>query len=98
MNTPIKCAKALSEEEKRERYEQGVLCKTCGGTGYKGRIGTYELLIIDDNIANDIKNNKSVKEIEITAIKNGMLTLMEYGIELVKMKLTTISELLRVCK
>ena len=43
-------------------------------------------------------SDKSDREIESTAIENGMLTLMQYGIELVKMQLTTVSELQRVCK
>ena len=67
--------------------------------GYKGRIGTYELLIVDNKIQAAISEGKSDKEIEKIAIaQNNMLTLSQYGVELVKEHLTTTSELIRVCK
>ena len=97
-NTPLRCATVLSAEEKQKRTAEKTICQVCNGTGYKGRIGTYELMLINSAIANDIKNDKSDREIESTAIENGMLTLMQYGIELVKMQLTTVAELQRVCK
>ncbi|ABX08755.1 GspE/PulE family protein [Prochlorococcus marinus] len=98
-NTPIRYANVLSSEEKEQRKREGTLCGHCSGTGYKGRVGAYELLVINRPIQNAITSNKTDKEIEEMAVDNNeMLTLMKYGVELVKEQLTTLSELERVCK
>ena len=84
-----------ANKEKRKR--ENTLCKQCSGTGYKGRVGTYELLVINKKIQDGISANKSDREIESSAVQeNGMLTLKSYAIELVKMGLTTLSELKKV--
>lgn len=46
-NTPIRYANVLSSEEKEQRKREGTLCGHCSGTGYKGRVGAYELLVIN---------------------------------------------------
>ena len=75
------------------------MCPQCGGTGYKGRVGVYELLLLDRHIQNAIASGKTDNEIEDIAVnKNSMLTLTQYGVELVKDHLTTTSEVIRVCK
>ena len=69
------------------------------GAGFKGRIGTYELLLLDRKIQTAISNGKTDREVEQIAVnENSMLTLTQYGVELVKQHLTTTSELIRVCK
>ena len=70
----------------------------CNGTGYSGRIGTYEYLPITRDIQLALREKKNDKEIERIAIDNGMLTLESYGMELVKRELTTTKEIKRVCK
>ena len=84
--------------EKESRKREKTLCLRCNGTGYNGRVGTYELLILKRNIQDQIINNKSTQDIEQLAQQNGMLTLFEYGAKLVESQLTTVSELLRICK
>ena len=74
------------------------VCKVCNGTGYNGRIGAYEYLPITREIKSALRDKKNEKEIESTAIEAGMLTLEAYGLELVKGELTTINEIMRVCK
>lgn len=91
--TLARFATALNAGETQQCKQDGTLCSHCGGRGYKGRIGTYELLLINDEIANCIKQNKSTHEIESIAQCNGMLTLKEYAVELIAQQLTTISEL-----
>ena len=71
---------------------------TCKGSGYNGRIGSYELLVMNRPIQEAIKLQKSDNEIEEIALQEGMLTLMNYGVELIKRELTTTSEVIRVCK
>ena len=98
-NTPIMYANALSPEEKATRKRENTLCQKCQGSGYHQRIGVYELLIVDRKIQNAITKGLTDKEIENLAVNdNSMLTLTQYGVELVKDHLTTLSEVIRVCK
>ena len=98
-NTPVMYANSLSAEEKAERKRENTLCPQCQGSGYKGRIGAYELLLLDRKIQNAIAVGMTNREVEEIAVnENSMLTLTQYGVELVKEHLTTVSEVIRVCK
>ena len=98
-NTPIMHANSLTAKEKAERKKENTLCQKCLGSGYKGRVGTYELLIVDRKIQNAISKGLTDRELEKLAVEeNSMLTLTQYGVELVKENLTTLSEVVRVCK
>ena len=98
-NTPIMYANSLSGQEKLARKKEKTLCAKCQGSGYKGRVGAYELLIVDRKVQNAISQGLTDREIEKLAVdENSMLTLTQYGIELVKENLTTLSEVVRVCK
>ena len=98
LNTPVMYANKLTPEERNKRKKEGSLCMMCNGSGFKGRIGIFELLILDRKIQNAIAEGRSTREVENLAVKeNSMLTLTQYGVELVKKHLTTISELVRVC-
>ena len=92
-------ANSLTAEEKLNRKRENTLCQKCQGSGYKGRVGAYELLLLDRKIQTAISNGLTDREIENLAVnENSMLTLSQYGVELVKDHLTTISEVIRVCK
>ena len=54
-------------------------------------------MIINSNIRESIKQRKTTHEIEQEAIRSGMLTLKQYGVELIREQLTTISELQKIC-
>ena len=95
--TPVRFATNLSADEKQRRKQEGTLCAKCGGVGYKGRVGTYELMTINSSIRELIKKNKTTHEIEQEAVQSGMLTLKRYGVELIREQLTTISELQKIC-
>ena len=95
--TPVRFATMLSAEEKQQRKQEGTICAKCGGSGYKGRVGTYELMTINSSIREAIKKNKTTHEIEQEAVQSGMLTLKRYGVELIREQLTTISELQKIC-
>ena len=98
LNSQVMHANKLTSEEKAIRKKEGSLCVQCNGSGYKGRIGVYELLVLNRKIQNAIAEGKTTREVENLAIKeNSMLTLTQYGVELVKERLTTISEIKRVC-
>ena len=74
----------------------GKGCKACKNTGYRGRVGIFELLIIDEEIRKMITSKVSSDEIRKYAISRGMKTLLEDGMEKVKAGITTIDEVLRV--
>jgi type II secretion system protein E len=71
-------------------------CEYCSGTGYRGRIGIFEVLPVGDEIRELVMQRATVKEIKDKAIALGMRTLREDGIEKVKRGITTIDEVLRV--
>ncbi len=74
----------------------GSGCDYCSGTGYRGRIGIFEVLPVEDKIRELIMQRATVKEIKDKAISLGMRTLRQDGIEKVKKGITTIDEVLRV--
>ncbi len=94
--TKVRVATALKAEEKEQRKREGTLCTRCGGTGYQGRIGIYELMRMNRRISDAIKQNKSSQEIEDIAVEDGMITLKAYAVDLIKNQLTTVSELMKV--
>ncbi|MBP1623585.1 MAG: type secretion system protein, partial [Acidobacteria bacterium] len=83
------------EEAKHIRTFKGEGCKTCNGTGYKGRIGMYEVMEISENIQELILVGASAREIRRKAVEEGMLTLRESGLAKIKAGMTTLDEVLR---
>lgn len=73
-------------------------CGACNNTGYKGRVGIYEVLEVTDAIQKLIVKRSSSQEIEGVAVSEGMTTLIQNGVEKVLQKETTIEELIRVMK
>lgn len=82
----------------RPPKEPEQVCPTCGGTGYMGRTGIFELLLITDAMREFIRENPSVKAIKDEARKNGMIYLTEDGLRQVIQGRTSIEELMRVVK
>ncbi len=72
------------------------VCATCGGTGYVGRTGIFELLVINDNLRELIRENPSANAIKAEARKNGLVYLREDGLRQVMVGKTSIEELVRV--
>jgi type II secretory ATPase GspE/PulE/Tfp pilus assembly ATPase PilB-like protein len=72
-------------------------CDTCGGTGYKGRVGLHELLIGTDRIKKDIQEHARVAQMFATALEEGMRTLKQDGIEKVWAGITDIQQVRAVC-
>lgn len=77
---------------------RGDGCSHCGGTGYRGRIGLYELLVISDEIRNLINSGADANEIRAKAIEQGMLTLRQDALNKLTRGLTTVEEVVRVTK
>ena len=77
-------------------FYHGKGCNSCKGTGYRGRLGIYEILKMDDKIKEMVIANCSAEKIKSFALKNGMKTLKHDGILKALKGYTTIEEVLRV--
>ncbi len=75
---------------------QGVGCATCNNTGYKGRLGLYEVMPVDEHIRELILEGASAAEIKQAAIENGMMSLRMAALNKLMEGLTTVDEVLRV--
>jgi len=74
---------------------RGKGCDKCNRTGYKGRLGIYELMLMNDEMRDMIIRNCSTEELRIVARKFGMVTLRDAGMESVFAGLTTAEEVIR---
>lgn len=80
------------------RLYRGKGCDLCHGSGYEGRIGIFEVMVINDTIKEAIVNKKDAAQIRDLGVKNGMKLMIEDGMEKVRSGLTTLEEILRVTK
>lgn len=76
-------------------FHYGRGCDECHHTGYRGRSGIYEVMLIDDELRRIVLKNGSTAELRSVAIRNGMKTLRESGLAAVAEGRTTIEEVLR---
>lgn len=77
-------------------FKKGRGCKMCKQTGYKGRIGVFELLVLDERVRSAILEQKTSFEIRNISINHsGLITLLEDGLVKAGSGLTTIDEILR---
>ena len=74
---------------------QPVKCRKCNGTGFKGRSGIFELLILNDELRDAVNRNASSSELQSIAVSHGMITLAEDGAAKVAAGVTTQEELNR---
>lgn len=90
--------KFLEKTPKGIRLYKGKGCPVCRNTGYVGRVGIYEVMIMSDALREAIMKKADADTLKKVAIKDGMTTMLEDGLAKVKMGVTTIEELLRVTK
>jgi type IV pilus assembly protein PilB len=83
------------EEAKSVEIFEPNGCEKCNSTGYKGRVGLYEVMEIDDEIKELVMVGASTSELRMKAKEKGMLTLRESGITKIKNGMTSIDEVLR---
>jgi type II secretory ATPase GspE/PulE/Tfp pilus assembly ATPase PilB-like protein len=77
-------------------YQRGAGCSECAGTGYRGRIGVFEVLVFDDELRAMIVDKASMSELQAYAERSGMTTLRQNAINLVMQGVTTVDEAIRV--
>ena len=80
------------------KVKRGSGCESCAHTGYRGRVGLYELLMMSDAIRHHIANDSDANVIRDQAVAEGMQTLREDAIEKLKNGLTTPEEVVRVTR
>ncbi|MFM7135137.1 MAG: ATPase, T2SS/T4P/T4SS family [Planctomycetota bacterium] len=80
----------------RPTLKQGVGCASCRQTGYAGRLGLYELLVLDDFLRDKVAANPNVVEFRRLCIERGMTSLRDDGFAKVREGRTTVEEVLRV--
>jgi type IV pilus assembly protein PilB len=74
----------------------GKVCAKCGGVGYKGRCGVYEVMRITENLQTLINEEAPTERIKEVAVEEGMQTLLAYSLNLVRQGATTLEEVERV--
>jgi type IV pilus assembly protein PilB len=83
------------EEAKEVKVMKGKGCERCNNSGYKGRVGLYEVLEVNDELRELILVGASALELKKKAIENGMITLRRSGLIKVREGLTTLEEVIR---
>ena len=93
------CLHALDLEPTPERLGATILdpvgCEACRGLGYRGRVGIFEILRVDDSIHELIVQKRSAREIRHEALKYGMTTLQMSGWEQLALGRTSLNEIMR---
>ena len=88
---------SLGVEKARFINKKNTSCPLCNGIGYKGRVGIYEVMKVNDLIRDLIMKQSNADQIRERAFEKNGRTLLAYGMDLVKHELTTIEEVERVC-
>jgi general secretion pathway protein E len=80
----------------KKKFYAGTGCKTCGGTGYKGRTALFEVLKVSDAVSQAIQGRATAAEIKKIAVREGFVTLQQDAAEKVSEDQTTLEEIVRV--
>ena len=83
-------------EAKTCQPKHGKGCKNCGGTGYRGRVALYEVMVLSDPLKDLVLQGASTAELKSEAIRLGMSTLRRSGLNKILEGMTTLEEVLRV--
>jgi type II secretion system protein E len=94
----VKALKARYGDRVADRPYVGKGCRFCQGTGYRGRTGIFELMVVTDEIRSLILKNVSAHDLRRVAARQGMMSLRDDGFRHLDQGRTTIQEILRVTK
>jgi len=97
-DSELQAAGIKPEQAASANFMKGRGCNHCGHSGYRGRLGIFELMTMNSKIRELAFQGAPTQEIRREAIKNGMTTLYEDGIRKVLEGITTIEEVFRVAK
>ena len=93
---PESVLKVIGDGVRNVTLYRGKGCRACNSTGYKGRLGIYEVLTVNEEIRTLVTENATADKIRHAATKSGMKTLRQNGIQKALAGLTTMEEVLRV--
>ncbi len=83
------------EDAKGKKFYRGKGCEICNGIGYKGRIGIFEILVVNDEIRSLVVNKATAADLRKKSHEKGMSMLREDGLKKIWMGITTIDEVAR---
>lgn len=89
-------ANTLTPEEILQARTTNQLCQKCSGSGYKGRVGVYEVMRNSERLQAMINEGATTDRIKELAVEEGMITLLAYSLNLVRQGYTTLDEVERV--
>ena len=84
-----------AKEAKTLDLFKGTGCERCNSTGYKGRVGLFEVMAVNDAIRDTILSGGTATEIRQSALDNGMMTLRGSGLQKIRDGVTTLEEVTR---
>jgi type IV pilus assembly protein PilB len=94
----LEAAGVSAEQAAKANFVKGRGCGHCQGSGYRGRLGIFELMLMTSRLRELTFNQAPTEEVRKTAIAEGMKTLYQDGIEKALKGITTIEEVLRTAK
>jgi type IV pilus assembly protein PilB len=83
------------EDVRGKKFFYGRGCDRCNNTGHKGRMGLFELVIMNDDLRDMISAGASTDELRKACVRHGMTSLRESGMRAIYRGLTTIDEVVR---
>lgn len=83
------------EQIEGQKFFRGAGCDGCNNTGYKGRVGLFELMVLNDKVRDMIMAKATTDEIRAQAQQDGMVTLREFGMGLARQGVTSLEEVVR---
>jgi type IV pilus assembly protein PilB len=83
------------EEMGSKKFFRGAGCDKCNNTGYKGRVGLFELMIMNDDLREMVMRNSTSDELRVKAKSYGMVTLRDMGLKFINEGITSVDEVLR---
>jgi type IV pilus assembly protein PilB len=96
MPTAALVSAGYSEHEARTlKLFRGRGCERCNNTGYKGRVGLYEVMEVEDEMREMVLSGASSFELRNKSMQNGMMTLRMSGLQKVRDGMTTVEEIVR---
>jgi type II secretory ATPase GspE/PulE/Tfp pilus assembly ATPase PilB-like protein len=98
LNVEPEMQKLLLDGKKSFRAYFGKGCPVCHETGYVGRIGIFEIMLVEGEVREAVVEKKDADEIFELAVKAGMKPMMQDGVEKILAGMTSLEEVLRVIK
>jgi type IV pilus assembly protein PilB len=92
----VRALKLSDEYMKSHTWTHGAGCDECNNTGFRGRKGIFELMVVNDEIRHLIYECAPANEIRVVARKNKMKTLREDGLKKAALGITTLEDVLRI--